>query len=221
VTRTELEQACYRRLGKNTSSPDTATQTRIRHFLNQRHRRILSMPGMSHLRDTSTTFASVANQSNYTLSSAYAIKRIREITNDLLLQPISMDEYRRLEPDPSSSPGTPWAYAIGNFSDGTFTFYLHPQPSAVITYYVDYTAIVSDFSGDSAEPLLPEEFQFILELGACMDELAKNDDPRYLAWRAEYEDGIKDLTYWVALNASGRPQKREHSQLGPMYPAGT
>lgn len=221
MTRTELEQAVYRRLGKNTSSVDTATQTRIRHFLNQQHRRILSMPGMSLLRETSTTFPSVANQSNYTLNSAYAIRRIRELTNDRILAQISMDEYRRLEPDPANSPGTPWAYAIGNFSDGTFTFYLHPQPSSVITYYVDYTAIVSDFSGDSAEPLLPEEFQFILELGACCDELSKNDDARYLVWKQEYEQGIKDLTYWVAVHASGRSTQREHSQLGPMFPAGT
>lgn len=221
MTRSDLEAAVYRRLQKNTASVDSATQTRIRHFLNQRHRRILALPGMSHLRDTTTTVPSVANQSNYTVANVYAIKRIFEATNDRELAQLSMDEYRQVAPDPSAAPGTPTHYVLGNFTDGTWTFYLHPQPSAVITYTLDITSIVADFSGDSSEPLIPEEFHFLLELGASMDELVKTDDPRYQVWAEEYEEGIKALYYWIAIQTMSRGGPREFSALGAWYPHGS
>jgi hypothetical protein len=220
VTRSDLEQGVYRRLEKNTSSVDTATQTRIRHFLNQRHRRILAMPGMGLLRETTTTFPSVAGTSSYSVTAA-RIKRVWETENDRMLQPISLDEYRRLAPDAASSAGTPWGYAIGNHAAGVFTVYLHPQPTDAITYTVDMTAIVSDFANDAAVPLLPDEFHHLLEVGASMDELLKTDDPRYNALEREYDEGIKSLQYWVAIHHSGSNHPREFSQLGSWYPHGS
>lgn len=224
MTRSELELAVGRRLQKlnSSGSMDTATETRIRHFLNQRHRRILSMPGMSHLRDTTTTKASVAGTSSYTVANVFAIKRVFEPTDQRYLDKMSMDEYRRVAPDPSATAATPTHYVLGNFTDGTWTFYLHPQPTAVLTYTLDITAIVTDFASSSAEPLIPEEFQFILELGASMDELAKADDDRYVVWKQEYDQGLKDLQYWIAVHALGKgPQLEPASQLGAWFPAGT
>jgi hypothetical protein len=221
VTRSDLEQAVYRRLDKNTSSVDTATQTRIRHFLNQRHRRILATPGMSLLRETTTTFPSVAGTSSYSVTAA-RIKRVWETDNDRVLQQISLDEYRRLAPDAAATAATPWGYALGNHAAGVFTLYLHPQPTSAITYTLDITAAVSDFSGDSGVPLLPDEFHYLLELGASMDELAKTDDERYGVWAREYAQGLDDLHYWVAIHAKGSNTPYEKpSQLGPWYPSGT
>jgi hypothetical protein len=54
-----------------------------------------------------------------------------------------------------------------------------------------------------------------------MDELAKTEDQRYMVWRQEYEEGVRDLHYWVAMHASGREAPREHSTLGSFYPSGT
>ena len=222
MTRSDLEQAVYRRLGKNTASVDSATQTRIRHFLNQRHRRILAMPGLSHLRNTTTTFASVAGTSNYDVSGVFAVKRIFETTNDWTLERLSLEEYRRINPDPSASQSTPTHWVPITFNDGVLTIHLHPRPSAVITYTVEYTAIITDFAADSSEPLIPEEFQFVLELGAAMDELVKTDDTRYLVWAAEYDQGLKDLLYWVASQTYAPAMQRSgRSSLGPWYPSGT
>lgn len=220
MTRADLEQAVYRRLEKNTSSVDTATQTRIRHFLNQRHRRILGMPGMGLLRETTTTFPSVAGTDSYSITAA-RIKRVWETENDRVLTQMSMDEYRLRAPDPDESASTPWGYALSNHATGVFTLYLHPQPTDAITYTLDITSIVSDFASDSAVPLLPDEFHYLLELGASIDELAKTDDQRYTVWKDEYEDGLKDLQYWVAIHATGQSGTRESSQLGPWFPHGS
>lgn len=219
MTRTDLESAVYRRLDKNDSSIDSATQTRVRHFLNQRHRRILSLPGMAKLRDTTTTVASVIDQASYSVTSVSAIHRVFETTNDRVLMPISMDEYRRRAPDASAYPGTPEAYALQNHAAGAWTVFLHPRPTAVITYTLDITSIVSDFASDSAVPLLPDEFHYLLELGASMDELVKTDDPRYTVWAQEYADGINDLKYWIAKQSGSNTGMQEFSRLGSYFPA--
>ena len=105
MTLSDLEADVYRRLGKNTTA-DTATQTRIRAFLNQRQRRILSDIGIGHLRDDVFTFASVIAQQRYALPQGVSrIHRIWETTNDRTLRMLSLAELREYEPDPVS--GTP------------------------------------------------------------------------------------------------------------------
>lgn len=50
MTRASLLTALYRRLNKNESSPDTATSNRLKEYLNEVHRELLSLPGLQRLR---------------------------------------------------------------------------------------------------------------------------------------------------------------------------
>jgi hypothetical protein len=106
-----LEQDCYRRLGYNTSSPDTATQTRIRAFINETQQELLSEPGMEALLWDTVTLASVSGTPDYALPPIVAkIRQIRETTNDRILYPMSLAEYRLRYPDPTQTTGTPAYY---------------------------------------------------------------------------------------------------------------
>lgn len=113
MTLNDLEQDCYRRLNKNAASIDTNTQTRIRAFLNQRHREVLTLPDARQLRDSQYTFASVANQAEYGLPQAIArINGIRQADTEVVLQERPLDWYRAAAPDPSVQTGDPEIYVV-------------------------------------------------------------------------------------------------------------
>lgn len=107
MTRTDLLTKLARRTNKNTTL-DTATQSRLLDFLNERHRRILSMPGMSRLREATTTFASVSGTALYALPNVARVLRMYEATNDRVLYELTPELARQIDPDPQS--GTPEAF---------------------------------------------------------------------------------------------------------------
>lgn len=108
MTLNDLEQDLYRRLGFQTATPDTATQTRLRAFLNDTQQEILSEPGMDSLLNDTVTFASVASTPEYSLPPVVArVKGIRETTNRTLLGMQSQDWYHSVYPDPTAITGTP------------------------------------------------------------------------------------------------------------------
>lgn len=317
MTRNDLEQAVYRLTGKATASPNSDTQTRIRHFINRRYRRLLADAGTSSVFDDTTQFASVANQSRYALPNIERITRLRETTNDRTLFPMSMADYRAVAPDPTSSASTPshWVFSgfepvakqpsdaseifvkssaagdtmtaylelditgdyprslsvsltgatavsfsasvtsglrikkfylasapvgvvtlhedsgagtelarigIGQTSQRYYVFYLHPQPTAVVTYDADVQIPVTDLAQNTDEPRLPEKFHDLLYLGAAMDEMGKTDDTRYLQYAREYKELHDDWILWLALQRPSRMQPYEKpSQLGSWFPAGS
>lgn len=101
-----IEQDIYRRLGFNTSSVDTATQTRIRAFINETQNEILSEPGMESLLYDTITFASVASTPTYALPQAVArIRDIYDTANRFVLLPGSLDWYRQAYPAPTLVTG--------------------------------------------------------------------------------------------------------------------
>ena len=107
MTLSEIEADLYRRLGKNTTA-DPATQTRLRAFLNQRQRRMLSDVGVHGLRQDIFTFASVASTQRYALPQGVSkIHRIWETTNQRTLRTLSLTELREYDPRASSITGTP------------------------------------------------------------------------------------------------------------------
>lgn len=219
MTRSDIELAVYRRTNKNTASIDTTTQTRIRHFINSRYRRLLAMPGMEVLRRSVSTFNSVSGTSTFTLAVA-AVARIWEAENDRELAWLSIAEYRGLSPDPASIQGTPTHVVFRGFeSDGDWLGELYPQPSSAIAYSADTELYISDLANDSAEPLLPADFHYLLELGATMDEMGKMDDARYTVMQAEYQDGLRDLRYRLARQRASQPVTSGHSRLGAWFPA--
>ena len=103
-----LERRVYRVTGY-VDSPASDIQTRVRMFLNEWHRRLLTVPGMEQLRDDTITFPSVANAARYAMPPVVArIKKISETTNDRTLEMRTLDWLRSVDPDPAT--GTPFAW---------------------------------------------------------------------------------------------------------------
>lgn len=109
MTRNDLLNAWAYRLNK-TPLPDmdSSTQARALSYLNQRQRRLLSLPGLRHLREATITFASVASQANYVLANIGKVNRIWDPTNQRVLYEMSRQDQRLIDPIPIS--GTPEAY---------------------------------------------------------------------------------------------------------------
>jgi hypothetical protein len=300
---------------------DTLTQNRLLGFLNQRQRRLLSLPGIKHLRDVTVTVASVADQADYVLPNIAKIQRMYETTNDRTLYEMSQQDYRLIQPD-TTITGTPEAFIwlgrmevaaqpsnassvfvkstsasdttqtcyvegviTGNYprtasvtltgatavdlntaittwiridkfylsAVGVGTITLHEDsgagtelaritigqtttdytgfalwltPSSVITYNVDVTRAITDLAQSTDVPILPEDFHDVLMLGALADEYQHLSDKRWSMAVTEYDDRVKEMQYWLAETAIGRPRSlvrpwQRPSQLGSWYPAGS
>lgn len=108
MTFLEICQDVYRRTNKPTS-PDPDTTTRIKAFVNQRHRTLLTTPGVDQFRDSTSTFSSVASTARVALPQALTrVKAIYETTNNRRLEEKSMDWLRTVNPQQDS--GTPTHY---------------------------------------------------------------------------------------------------------------
>lgn len=134
MTLNELEQDCYRRLNKSTA-PDTSTQARLRAFLNQRHRELLTLADAQQLRDGVTTFASVANQAYYGLPQAVArVNRLWQADNEVTLREETLDWYRTIAPDPTIETGDPEVFVVAGRSP------VAAQPASANSVSVSSTA---------------------------------------------------------------------------------
>jgi len=109
-----------------------------------------------------------------------------------------------------------------------YTFALWPTPSAVITYYYDYRRKVDDVTIYAAdEPLLPEDFHDLLELGARIEEYEKeNDMTRAASAQRLYALRMRDLVHDLHITPGyvgipGEIQGTSRSRLGPYFPAGS
>lgn len=139
TTLNNLEQDIYRRLGYATTTPDTATQTRIRALINETQNEILSEPGMETLLHDEVTFASVASTAQYSLPQAVArIAEIYDTTNQRRLYPMDLAEYRSRYPSPTAITGLSEAWVHLGFAA------VASQPSNASALFVDSTA-----AGDS------------------------------------------------------------------------
>lgn len=134
MTRSELVTALARRLNKNVSSIDSATQSRLLDYLNEVHREVLTLPGAQRLRDATQTFATVANQTTYALVNVARILRVYEPNNRRVLREISPDQWRRFSPDPADVTGTPDSFAWLGLSP------VAKQPSNASALFVDSTS---------------------------------------------------------------------------------
>jgi hypothetical protein len=228
MTLDAIEQDVYRRLGKNTT-PDTATQTRVRAFVNQRIRDLLTEPDCSELRNLTTTFDSVASTAVTDL--AVAIERVNHITdtaNEIPLTEKSLAWYRQVAPDPSVQEGTPEVFVSHGLVETSadvwkFRISLWPTPSEALTYTVDYTAAFTDLASSGDVPPLPQDFHRLIVYGACMDECLKGDDGRYTVYRDEWKRGVDNLKYWLHARPSYRPGsdgRHRGSNLGSQFPSG-
>lgn len=96
-------------------APATADATRIKAFVNETHRELLTSPGLDRLRDDKTTFASVIGQSVY--APGQAIAKIKDIydatTNYWRLRELSLDDLRTLDPGLTASGNPEYWIPLG------------------------------------------------------------------------------------------------------------
>lgn len=130
----DIQLSLYRKMGY-ADSPPSEVSIRLKMFLNEIHRRILGLPGMAHLRQSQTTFTTVASTPQYSLPPDVArIIGIRDASNDAVLRGQSWEWYMSQEPDPTSTTGIPEYWApVGQVA-------VARQPSAAGRIYVKSTS---------------------------------------------------------------------------------
>lgn len=99
---------------------------------------------------------------------------------------------------------------------------LHPVPTAVVIYHADVEVSVDNLESEMDEPLLHEDYHWLLVTGAKMMQLTKDKD--YIGYGIEkksFEDGVGSLQHRLqspsGIGVPGRP--RRWSMLGPYFPA--
>lgn len=228
MTLLEIETELARETGKNPTL-DSTTKARFLAAINRHYRRLASLPGLQHLRDTTTTFPSVAGQALYQISSVAKIKRIWDAANRRYLQPMSMDHYRQISPEAiTDNQGTPthWVWRGGTGgATPTFDLYLWQTPSAILTYTCDITSVLTLLSADGDIPILPLDFHDLLYLGALEDEYRHMDDSRLSVAARARADREAQFKYWMHEPDAGSTPIENNgamaSSLGPWFPAGT
>lgn len=126
-----------------------------------------------------------------------------------------------------SGSGTQLAFvAIGQSRPRYTGILLWPTPAASdIDYAVDFLHQNSGLENAGDEPQFPPEFHWLLEVYARMRHYEKSDDGRYRAVQEQWEQGRKDLRYWMQrrdpVQVVGRSRRIGISRLGGYYPADT
>lgn len=228
MTLLELETELAREVGKNATTLDTTTKARFLAAINRHYKRIASFAGLQHLRDTTTTFASVAGTALYQITGVAKIKRIFDPTNRRYLLPMSVDLYRKLDPDAVNTQGTPTFWIWSGHSGSTtpkFDLYLYQTPSSVITYTADITSVLTLLSADADVPILPLDFHDLLFLGAAVDEYRHLDDARVNIVAQQLREREAQFKYWMHESDSGSTDISNEaampSSLGSQFPANT
>lgn len=230
MTLLEIETELARETNKNFTSLDTSTKGRFLAAINRHYRRLASLPGLQHLRDSTTTFPSVVGQAKYQIASVAKINRIYDPLNRRLLAPMSMAQYRAIAPETQTdNEGTPLFWVWQNQTGGaapTYDFFLYQTPSAVLTYTADITSVLVPLAADGDIPILPVDFHDLLFLGPLVDEYRHLDDSRLTVAQGQYKEREGQFKYWMHETASGStPIVDERwlwpSQLGPQFPAGS
>lgn len=102
----QISQAVYRRV-KLADTPSAGDIARIQQFINQRYRKVLSRPGMDQFRDTTFTFATVANQKKYGLPQALSrVRDMYDLSNQRRVLPRTVDWLRQVDPGLSATSST-------------------------------------------------------------------------------------------------------------------
>lgn len=90
--------------------------------------------------------------------------------------------------------GTPRHYTIVPDPETAETnLLLYPGPQEARTLYYDYFRSVTELSSDADEPLIPENYRDVLEIGAFADLLTYKDDERAAFWEGQFERRLAEL----------------------------
>jgi hypothetical protein len=134
MTLYDLRVSLFRKLGFS-DEPATEVVTRLTGFLNEIHRRVLGLPGMEYLRQSQTTFASVADTAQYSMPPDVArIIALHDTTNDVTVRGEPWAWYAAQTPDPADHTGIPEIWVpVGQVPYAA-------QPSNASKLYVDSTS---------------------------------------------------------------------------------
>jgi hypothetical protein len=208
-----------------TTTMDTTTRARLLNAVNRRYRRVMSFPGAQHLRESTANLGpTVDGTALYAVASVAKVNRIWETTHQRRLIPMSLEQYRTIDPDPSDSTGIPTHFVWAGYdSSRQWQAYLWPTPNSVLTYTCDVTAVITDLSLDADIPKIPDDFHDILVLAGLVEEYRRMDDTRAAFVLGDLQQRESDLKYWLAETASGNTDfsMEPPSQLGAWFPSGT
>jgi hypothetical protein len=141
MTFAQLKADIYRRLGYS-ATPPAGIQTRVGSFINEAHREMLALPGLSHLRDDVLTVTAVANYGRMGLPSIIArIKAVVDRTNNHRLRPVPLSELRLDDPAQAFTGGYPLQYSVCGYQQVQF------QPATATGLWA-----VSSSSSDASGP---------------------------------------------------------------------
>lgn len=111
---------------------------------------------------------------------------------------------------------------IGQTYARYFGIQLYPTPDSAITYYVDYVRTIADLVNANDEPLLPDDFHWLLVEGALVKEYTFLDDGRKADAQKEYTKGVSALKYFVNCPPDLLPSRDGYamgrSRFGPYFP---
>lgn len=228
MTLLEIQTELARETNKNASTLDPTTKARFLAAINRHYRRLASLPGLQHLRDTTTTLVTVAGTAEYQVGSVAKVKRVFDPTNRRLLQPMSMEQYRLISPDALNEQGTPtfWVWeSMSGSATPKFDLYLWPTPASIQTLTLDITSVLTALAVDADVPILPADFHDLLFLGPLVDEYRHLDDSRLSVVQSAYRERESQFKYWMHETDAGSTAIRTGmawpSQLGGQFPAGS
>jgi hypothetical protein len=144
----EMQNYVYRRTGHpdvTTTTPTTAIKNRVKQFINERQRELLTTEGVERLRQQVFTFASDTVNAEYAIPQTVTkILGIHERDNDYPLDYMPLHEYRLWSADPSAMEGTPtWYVDLGESavakqpSDNSELFYKSTSASDTGLVYLE------------------------------------------------------------------------------------
>jgi hypothetical protein len=98
---------------------------------------------------------------------------------------------------------------------------LHPVPTNVVLYHADVELHVSDLAIPSDEPLLPEDFHWLLESGALIREYKKRE--KQALWMDErqlFAKGLADMRSFVRQISGATATSRRPTRFSTLQQAG-
>ncbi len=115
-----------------TSTPPAATIARLTRYLNRTQRELLSLPGLSRLRDDTLPIVTTANQAQCGLPQVVArLQAIVDRTNNYRLLQVPLSELRSSDPSQTFLGGPPVRYAVVGER------HVQQQPAAACELFVD------------------------------------------------------------------------------------
>lgn len=125
----------------------------------------------------------------------------------------------------SSAAGTELARIPAGRTTARYTkIQLHPVPTAIVTYHADVELSVDALESEMDEPLLHEDFHWLLVTGSKAKQLQKDKDyPGANVLKGELRDGVGSLMHRLqaASGVGGQTTPPRFSQLGPNFQAGS